>query len=68
MINIKEKKELELTVDDVTKILGDYLAREHNLYGKAEFTWFVKNKPISTNWRDSMDHYVFDGVKVTVST
>lgn len=54
---IQNKKEIKLSIEDLTTILTDYLAKEHNIYGTIKYDWMVKN---------SYDHYVFDGVDITV--
>lgn len=67
-MQIQNKKEIKLSIEDLTKIVSDYLSKEHQIYGTIRCDWMVKNKPIATSWRDSMDNYVFDGVDITVTT
>ena len=67
-MQIQNKTEIKLNVEDLTKIVTNYLEQHHKVYGTIKCDWMVKNKPIATSWRDSMDNYVFDGVDITVTT
>ena len=66
-MKIQNKKEIELTVEDLENMVCGILMKEMNLNGSMNFNWRVINKPIKSGMYDSMDHHVFDGVKIVVS-
>jgi hypothetical protein len=65
-MKVQNKKEIELSEDDIKNILYEYLRKEHG-DGEYSFKFKVVNKPIRSGMYDSMDHHVFDGVKIVVS-
>ena len=68
-MKIQNKKEIDLTEDDIRSIIYEYLRKEHG-DGEYSFTFKVVNKPIRSSqyWSDSIDRYEFDGVKVVVKS
>ena len=67
-MKMQNKREIELSVQDIQEILFDYLTKEHKLSGEFTFNFNVVNKPSGFGIRDTIDHYEFDGVKVVVTT
>lgn len=67
-MKIQNKKEIDLTEEDIKNILYEYLRKEHG-DGEYSFRFRVVNKPINSSLypSDSIDRYVFDGAKVVVS-
>ena len=66
----ENRKEIELSIDDVTEAIMRYLNTFQDIPLDSEFKidFKIRNKPIPhpTYFTDTMDHYVFDGVKVMV--
>jgi hypothetical protein len=71
-MKIENKKEIELSIDDVTEAIIKYLNILQDIPLDSEFKidFKIRNKPIPhpTYFTDTIDHYVFDGVKVMVKT
>ena len=67
-MKIKNKKEIDLTEDDVRDILYNHLSKEYG-DGEYSFTFRIVNKPIPSSLypSDSIDRFVFDGVKIVVT-
>ncbi len=65
-MKIQNKKEIELSEDDIKNILYEYLRKEHG-DGEYSFRFKVVNKPIRSGMYDSMDNHVFDSIQVTIT-
>ena len=65
-MKIQNKKEIELSEDDIKNILYEYLRKEHG-DGEYSFKFKVVNKPIRSGMYDSMDNHVFDSIQVTIT-
>jgi hypothetical protein len=65
-MKIQNKKEIELSEDDIKNILYEYLRKEHG-DGEYSFRFKVVNKPIRSGMYDSMDNHVFDTIQVTIT-
>jgi len=66
-MEIQNKKEITLSVQDVQDILFDHLTSEHKLSGDFNFTFNVVNKPYPCGTHDVCDRHEFDGVKIVVT-
>jgi hypothetical protein len=65
-MKIQNKKEIDLTEEDIKNILYEYLRKEHG-DGEYSFRFKVVNKPIRSGMYDSMDNHVFDSIQVTIT-
>jgi hypothetical protein len=65
-MKVKNKKEIDLTEEDVKNILYEYLYKEHG-DGEYSFKFKVVNKPIRSGMYDSMDNHVFDSIQVIIT-
>lgn len=69
-MKIQNKKEIELSSEDITIAIMRYLSETQNISLDSQFIihFRVVNKPINSSVypSDSMDHHVFDGAKVVV--
>lgn len=65
-MKIQNKKEIDLTEEDIKNILYEYLRKEHG-DGEYSFRFKVINKPIRSGMYDSMDNHVFDSIQVTIT-
>lgn len=65
-MKIQNKKEIELSEDDIKNILYEYLRKEHG-DGAYFFRFKVVNKPIRSGMYDSMDNHVFDTIQVIIT-
>jgi hypothetical protein len=65
-MKISNKKHISLTVEDVKDLLIKQLYHFQGISGIFDVKFKIINKPIGTNTRDSMDHWVFDGAEITV--
>jgi len=67
-MKIQNKKEIELSPEDITIAIMRYLGDTQNISLDSQFSidFRVVNKPIRSGMYDSMDHHVFDGAKVVV--
>lgn len=67
-MQISNKKEIVLSVEDVQSILFDYLTKEHKLSGDFNFNFVVARKSVPSQYpSDSYDRHEFDGVKIVVT-
>jgi hypothetical protein len=68
-MNISNKKEIELSVEEIAAILLEFFDKTQNIRGDSKvFTWKIVNKMIpGPDPHDGYDNYVFDGVKIVVS-
>jgi len=67
-MEIQNKKEIILSVQDVQDILFDHLTSEHKLSGDFNFNFVVARKQIPSQYpSDSYDRHEFDGVKIVVT-
>lgn len=51
-MQIQNKTEIKLNVEDLTKIVTNYLEQHHKVYGTIKCDWMVKNKPIREKHRE----------------
>ena len=65
-MKVQNKKEIDLSEDDIKNILYEYLRQEHG-DGEYSFRFKVVNKPIRSGMFDSMDHHVFDSIQVIIT-
>jgi hypothetical protein len=65
-MKIQNKKEIELSEDDIKNILYAFLRQEHG-DGEYSFRFNIVNKPIRSGMYDSMDNHVFDSIQVTIT-
>jgi len=65
-MKVNNKAHVTLNENDVKDAIIKYLYQNQGLSGIFDVHFKVVNKPISTNPRDYMDHWVFDGAEVTV--
>jgi hypothetical protein len=65
-MKINNKKHISLTAEDVKDLLIKQLYHSQGISGIFDVKFKIVNKPIGTNIRDSMDHWVFDGAEVVV--
>jgi hypothetical protein len=65
-MKIQNKKEIDLTEEDIKNILYEYLYKEHG-DGEYSFKFKVVNKPIRSGMYDSMDNHVFDSIQVIIT-
>jgi hypothetical protein len=66
-MKINNKTHITLTDEDVKTAIVKYLSDNQGLSGIFDIEFRIKNNPIPThNYRDSIDHWVFDGAEVTV--
>jgi hypothetical protein len=68
-MKIQNKKEIELSVEDISAILLEYLDRTYNVSGNDKhITWKIARKQIPSQYpSDSYDIHEFDGVKIVVT-
>jgi hypothetical protein len=67
-MEIKNKKEIVLSVEDVQAILFDHLTKQYKLAGDFNFNFVVTRKQIPSQYpSDSYDRHEFDGVKIVVT-
>ena len=66
-MEIKNKKEIVLSVEDVQNILFDHLTKQYKLDGDFNFTFNVVNKPYPCGMNEACDRHEFDGVKIVVT-
>lgn len=66
-MQISNKKEILLSVEDVQNILFDHLTKEYKLDGDFNFDFIVVNKPYPCGMYDGCDRYEFDRVKIVVT-
>ncbi len=67
-MEIKDKKEIVLSVEDVQTILFDHLTSQHKLSGDFKFDFIIARKQIPSQYpSDSYDRHEFDGVKIVVT-
>ena len=70
-MKIQNKKEIELSTDDIKDIIIKYFARSEDLAASSifEISFVVKNKPLPhpIYHSDSIDNFVFDGARVVIS-
>jgi len=66
-MKIKNKIEIDLSVEDIKEIL---YAKLRKTYGEAEYSFNFKvvNKPYPCGMYDSCDRHEFDGVKIVATT
>ena len=64
-MKIQNKKEIDLSEDDIKNILYEYLRKGYG-DGEYSFKFRVVNKPIRSGMYDSMDNHVFDSIQVTI--
>lgn len=65
-MKVNNKTHVTLTEADVKNAIIKYLYRSQGLSGIFDVQFKVVNKPIRLDYRDSMDHWIFDGAEVTV--
>jgi hypothetical protein len=65
-MKIQNKKEIDLTEEDIKNILYEYLRKEHG-DGEYSFRFRVVNKPIRSGIYDTMDNHVFDSIQVIIT-
>jgi len=65
-MKIQNKKEIDLSEDDVKNILYEYLRKGYG-DGEYSFKFRVINKPIKSGMFDTMDNHVFDSIQVTIT-
>jgi hypothetical protein len=69
-MKIQNKKEIELSSEDITIAIMRYLGETQNISLDSQFSidFRVVNKPINSSVypSDSIDRYVFGGAKVVV--
>ena len=65
-MKINNKKHISLTAEDVKDLLIKQLYHSQGISGIFDVKFKIVNKPIGTNIRDSMDHWVFDGAEIVV--
>jgi hypothetical protein len=65
-MKIQNKKEIDLTEEDIKNILYEYLRKEHG-DGEYSFRFRVVNKPIRSGIYDTMDNHVFDSTQVIIT-
>jgi len=65
-MKIQNKKEIDLTEEDIKNILYEYLRKEHG-DGEYSFRFKVVNKPIKSGIYDTMDNHVFDSIQVIIT-
>jgi hypothetical protein len=65
-MKIQNKIEIDLSEEDVKNIIYELLRKE---YGDGEYSFIFKvvNKPIQSGMFDSMDHHVFDSIRVIIT-
>lgn len=67
-MQISNKKEILLSVEDVTDILFDHLTKQYKLDGDFSFNFVVARKQMPSQYpSDSYDRHEFDGVKIVVT-
>jgi hypothetical protein len=66
-MKIQNKKEIDLTEEDIKNILYEYLRKEHG-DGEYSFRFRVVNRPIKSGIYDSMDNHVFDSIQVIIAS
>jgi hypothetical protein len=65
-MKINNKKHISLTAEDVKDLLIKQLYHSQGISGIFDVKFKIVNKPIGTNIRDHMDHWVFDGAEIMV--
>lgn len=65
-MKIQNKKEIDLTEEDIKNILYEYLRKEHG-DGEYSFRFRVVNKPIRSGIYDTIDNHVFDSIQVIIT-
>jgi hypothetical protein len=67
-MEIQNKKEITLSVEDVQTILFDHLTRQYRLDGNFDFNFMVARKSFPSQYpSDSNYRHEFDGVKIVVT-
>jgi hypothetical protein len=67
-MEIKNKKEIALSVQDVQNILFDHLTKQYKLDGNFDFNFVVARKSFPSQYpSDSNYRHEFDGVKIMVT-
>lgn len=68
-MKIQNKKEIELSTDDITMAIMKWIAEQEHISLDCEFKidYRVVNKPIPIDYRDNMDNHVFDGARVVIN-
>jgi hypothetical protein len=67
-MEIKNKKEIVLSIEDVQNILFDHLTKQYKLDGDFNFNFVVTRKQTPSQYpSDSYDRHEFDGVKIVVT-
>lgn len=61
-MKIQNKKEIDLTEEDIKNILYEYLRKEHG-DGEYSFRFRVVNKSI----RSGIDNHIFDSIQVIIT-
>jgi hypothetical protein len=65
-MKINNKTHISMSEEDVKDAIIKYLYHNQGVSGIFDVKFKIVNKPIGTNIRDSMDHWVFDGAEVVV--
>jgi hypothetical protein len=65
-MKIQNKKEIELSEEDIKNIIYQHLVKEHG-DGEYAFKFRVINKPIKSGIFDSIDNHVFDSIQVVIT-
>jgi hypothetical protein len=67
-MKINNKTHITMTDIDVKDAIIRHLYRNQGISGIFDVKFKIVNKPIGTNTRDYMDHWVFDGAEITVDS
>ena len=65
-MKINNKTHISMSDDDVKDAIIKYLYQNQGLSGIFDVKFKIVNKPIATNPRDYMDHWVFEGAEIMV--